>query len=232
MFDTSRPGRDCSMLPTWDKAGRVGQAGIVSCFAFNPDRSGVFAAGAYDGSVAVYDVRTCEQQLLLHGHSGGVTHARFSPDGNYLYTGARRDGRVLCWDVRATSGVVYTLQRGSECTNQRLGFDIEPGGRHLLAGGTVRSALAPQLACLSSSSCPSRRMDARACSISQAGRRWHPSPRRQTPLAGRKSTRMRRWRSLLLATVGWRRRTRLRRVRTSRQMRCACGASSFRRDAC
>lgn len=128
------------MLPIWDKAGRVGQAGIVSCFAFNPDRSGVFAAGAYDGSVALYDVNLGEQQLVLHGHSGGVTHARFSPDGNYLYTGARRDSRVLCWDVRATSGVVYALHRCSECTNQRLGFDIEPGGRHLLAGGTVRSA--------------------------------------------------------------------------------------------
>jgi WD40 repeat protein len=138
VFATSRPGRDCTLLPTWDKAGRVGQAGIVSCFAFNPDRSGVFAAGAYDGSVALYDVNTCEQQLLLHGHSGGVTHARFSPDGNYLYTGARRDDRVLCWDVRATSGVVYALHRGSEGTNQRLGFDIEPGGRHLIAGGTVR----------------------------------------------------------------------------------------------
>lgn len=137
MFATSRPGRDCIMLSTWDKAGRVGQAGIVSCFSFNPDRSGVFAAGAYDGSVALYDVNTREQLLLLHGHAGGVTHARFSPDGNYLYTGARRDDRVLCWDVRATSGVVYALHRGSEGTNQRLGFDIEPGGRHLLAGGTV-----------------------------------------------------------------------------------------------
>ena len=127
------------MLATWDKAGRVGQAGIVSCFAFNPDRSGVFAAGAYDGSVALYDVNTGEQQLLMHGHSGGVTHVRFSPDGNYLYTGARRDDRVLCWDVRASAGVVYALHRCSECTNQRLGFDIEPGGRHLLAGGTVRN---------------------------------------------------------------------------------------------
>ena len=138
IFATSRPGRDCTVLATWDKAGRVGQTGIVSCFAFNPDRSGMFAAGAYDGSVALYDVNTGEQQLLMHGHSGGVTHVRFSPDGNYLYTGARRDDRVLCWDVRASAGVVYALHRGSECTNQRLGFDIEPGGRHLLAGGTVR----------------------------------------------------------------------------------------------
>ena len=58
----------------------------------------------------------------------------FSRDGNYLYTGARRDPDILCWDVRASSGIVYRLARASAGTNQRISFDIEPCGRHLVTG--------------------------------------------------------------------------------------------------
>ena len=58
----------------------------------------------------------------------------FSRDGNYLYTGARRDPDILCWDVRAASGIVYRLPRASAGTNQRIAFDIEPCGRHLVTG--------------------------------------------------------------------------------------------------
>ena len=58
----------------------------------------------------------------------------FSRDGNYLYTGARRNPDILCWDVRAASGIVYRLPRASAGTNQRIAFDIEPCGRHLVTG--------------------------------------------------------------------------------------------------
>jgi WD40 repeat protein len=51
-------------------------------------------------------------------------------------TGARRDGEILCWDVRHTSDVVYRCARASHVTNQRIGFDIEPCGRHLVSGGS------------------------------------------------------------------------------------------------
>jgi hypothetical protein len=136
IFAVDRPGRECELLPTWDRGARAGQAGLVSCFAFNPDRSGLLAAGAYDCTAALYDFGTRTQLALLHGHAGGVTHARFSSCGNYLYTGARRDAHVLCWDIRATAGVLYRLHRATEDTNQRVGFDIEPCGRHLASGGT------------------------------------------------------------------------------------------------
>ncbi len=59
----------------------------------------------------------------------------FSPDGNFLYTGARQDGQLLCWDVRCTQDALYALQRDTASTNQRIGFDIEPCGRHLATGG-------------------------------------------------------------------------------------------------
>ena len=63
----------------------------------------------------------------------------FSRDGNYLYSGARRDPDILCWDVRAASGVVYRLPRASAGTNQRIAFDIEPCGRHLVTGAHKRT---------------------------------------------------------------------------------------------
>lgn len=52
--------------------------GIVSCMAFNPDRTGVMAAGSYSGQAALYDSRTRELLFLLEGQRRGltkVTHA-------------------------------------------------------------------------------------------------------------------------------------------------------------
>lgn len=63
---------------------------------------------------------------------------KFSADGNFLYTGARKDPEIMCWDVRYTSEVVYTMQRDTADTNQRIQFDIEPVGRHLATGECVQ----------------------------------------------------------------------------------------------
>ena len=63
-----------------------------------------------------------------------MIQVKFSADGNFLYTGARKDPEIMCWDVRYTSEVVYTLQRDTADTNQRIQFDIEPVGRHLATG--------------------------------------------------------------------------------------------------
>lgn len=93
------------------------------------------AAGSFSGIAAVYDVRTSEQLFLLEGHTGGVTHVRFSADGMYLYTGARKDNAIYCWDARYGSGAVYTIQRYTPDSNQKIFFDIEPYGRFLASGG-------------------------------------------------------------------------------------------------
>jgi WD40 repeat protein len=60
---------------------------------------------------------------------------QWSPDGNYLYTGARKDPHILCWDVRYSQSTVYSIQRRAANTNQKICFDIEPCGRHLVSGG-------------------------------------------------------------------------------------------------
>ena len=49
-------------------------AGIISCLALNPDRTGMLAAGAYSGVAALYDAAARGALIaLLEGHTGGVT---------------------------------------------------------------------------------------------------------------------------------------------------------------
>ncbi|KAL3256815.1 hypothetical protein MRX96_017105 [Rhipicephalus microplus] len=67
---------------------KLGQPGIISCFAFSP--LGVYAAGSYCKTVAVYSESDGVLQFILSGHQGGVTHLRFSPDGQRLYSGGRK----------------------------------------------------------------------------------------------------------------------------------------------
>ncbi len=42
---------------------------------------------------------------------------------------------MFCWDVRHTLNSLYVLSRDTARTNQRIGFDIEPAGKHLATGG-------------------------------------------------------------------------------------------------
>eukprot|EP00850_Spirogloea_muscicola_P007429 SM000037S13564 [mRNA] locus=s37:654336:658774:- [translate_table: standard] len=160
VFDTSIPGRDFQQHSTLTKA-RDGQNGILSCLAFSPADASTFAAGSYNRTTGIYDSRTCEALLILHGQVGGVTQASsdscrklqgvmcnfqqmaitytqvdvngfLSCDQELLHL---QDPYILCWDVRQSSTVIYKMLRAAEGTNQRIAFDIEPCGRHLATGG-------------------------------------------------------------------------------------------------
>ncbi|GAQ92519.1 hypothetical protein KFL_010380030 [Klebsormidium nitens] len=135
VFDVARPGREYTEHMTVNGVTKEGQAGIISCLSASPDHGGLVAAGSYDRTVGIYSEAMAEQLFVLSGHTGGITQVQFSRDGTYLYSGARKDGSILCWDVRYTVGEVYRLSRESSNTNQRIAFDIEPGGRHLATGG-------------------------------------------------------------------------------------------------
>ncbi|KAM9718179.1 telomerase Cajal body protein 1 [Menidia menidia] len=133
VFYTDRPGRDCEERPTVVK--KQGQSGIISCLAFSPCQS-VYACGSYSRCAGLY---SCQDGTLLAllptRHHGGLTHLLFSPDGNYLYTGGRKDPDILCWDLRDPGKVVFSLKR-NVATNQRIYFDLDQSGRHLLSGDT------------------------------------------------------------------------------------------------
>ncbi|KAF9198693.1 Telomerase Cajal body protein 1 [Haplosporangium sp. Z 27] len=155
IFDTTRPGRDSLKRPTVPtRKSRKGQKGVISCLAFNPDHSDLYAAGSYLKTIGLYDSRAEELLLLLRdkgSHNkkqqqsntqstslsspmGGVTQVQFSPDGMYLYSASRQDPMIRCWDIRNTAQVLHRLERPGELTNQRISFDISSDGRWLCTG--------------------------------------------------------------------------------------------------
>jgi hypothetical protein len=74
VYATSRPGREVSVIPTYDKTF-AGQRGIISCLAFNPDQSRGLqvAAGSFAGSVGLYSVADWGTIAILSAHKNGVT---------------------------------------------------------------------------------------------------------------------------------------------------------------
>jgi WD40 repeat protein len=108
IFDTASPGRSYRTLSTKDLGPKgttsgssclaqscflpwldgpkrltpsVCRPGIVSCLAFNPDYSGLVAAGSYSGRVGLYTEGERGVVSVLEGHRGGVTQVptRLSP---------------------------------------------------------------------------------------------------------------------------------------------------------
>eukprot|EP01135_Chromosphaera_perkinsii_P007730 Nk52_evm19s967 gene=Nk52_evmTU19s967 len=136
IFDISRPGRECTQTFTTVKCNKqwsFGQRGIISCFAMSPTES-IFAAGCYDRTVGIYDVRTnALMHLLANDHLGGVTHVQFTPCGRYILSGARKDGKLICTDVRNMDAPLFQLERRVD-THQRVLFDIDPSGSVLASG--------------------------------------------------------------------------------------------------
>jgi len=133
VFDLSRPGREHRTVPTFKRANRetTGQRGIISCIAFNPDKSGLYACGSYSRNIGLYAAPKGNLLYNLQGQRGGITQVQWSRDGNYLFSGGRKDREILCWDVRNTGDVLLSLPR-TVSTNQRLQFDLDHSGRYLI----------------------------------------------------------------------------------------------------
>ncbi|KAI9228035.1 MAG: WD40-repeat-containing domain protein [Piptocephalis tieghemiana] len=136
-FDIHRPGQTGKRCPTTPtRKDPSGQKGILSCMGWNPDGSGVYAVGSYNGTVGFYTDESPGPIDILsmgEGRRHGLTQVTFSPCGRYLYTTCRRGGTISCWDVRATGECLWQGDRQGD-TNQRLGFSLSSDGRLLSAG--------------------------------------------------------------------------------------------------
>ena len=69
IFDLTRPGKQISSRATSKtKRSKIGQRGIISCIAFNPDYSGMYAAGSYANTIGIYSELDGDLLCMLEGH--------------------------------------------------------------------------------------------------------------------------------------------------------------------
>ncbi|CAG8528873.1 7927_t:CDS:10 [Funneliformis mosseae] len=179
IFDSHRPGRDgedCKTTPS--RKSKEGQKGIISCLSFNPDRSGLYAAGSYSQTIGLYDESNNELCCVLQGTKkeliGDVTQVQFSRDGKYLFSASRKDDFIRCWDIRNTGEILYKLQRNGN-TNQRLSFDIDIAGSHLITGSLDGKIIVYDLVNLNAKGCPQKVLDMPAHGDAISAISIHPS---------------------------------------------------------
>ena len=133
-FDVANPGSNYIDIPTCrTKKDPMGQKGIISCIQFNPDNSGVFAAGSYSNSVGIYVENLEGCALELRNLDAGITCLRWSIDGNNLWIGGRNSSNISCWDIRKTRCEIGKINRDLT-TNQKITFDLDPWGKYLATG--------------------------------------------------------------------------------------------------
>lgn len=133
-FDVSQPGRNFIDFPTSSsRKDASGQKGIISAISFNPDYSGVYAAGSYAHSLGIYVENQRDCVLEMRDLEFGVTHLRWSPCGNKLWVGGRKHPDIICYDIRGTGLELGRISRALT-TNQRMSFDLDPWGKHVVTG--------------------------------------------------------------------------------------------------
>lgn len=107
---------------------------MISSISFNPDYSGLYAAGSFSGDISVYAENSGAQSFFDIVRLGyGVDTLKWSPCGRYLWISGRNNPEITCWDVRNTKRQVGTVTR-SISSNQRNKFAIDPWGQYLIAG--------------------------------------------------------------------------------------------------
>jgi WD40 repeat protein len=89
------------------------------------DSTHLLAAGADDGTVSLFDVRSCKKpRAVLRGHEGEVFATAFSRDGSLLVTGSA-DHRAIVWDVASRSKRAVLRGHADEVVSARFSPDGE-----------------------------------------------------------------------------------------------------------
>jgi WD40 repeat protein len=134
-FVSSTPGQARSDALPPGAIARLGQVryrnvGRVFSVAFSPDGK-TLVAGAWDGSIRLWDLATRQELRQYTGHTGWVRSVAFSPDGKTLASGGK-DKIIRLWET-ATGREIHQL-KGHESWIQCLAFS--PDGRTLASRGT------------------------------------------------------------------------------------------------
>jgi hypothetical protein len=131
-WDVSQPQRVVQELNVGK--GQLGQKGILSTISFNPDRSGLFAAGSLNKSIGIYADTSTDAILQLRGLDMGVTHLKWSPCGNMLWSCGQTHSDIVCHDIRRTGKELGRVSRATRFVdhNSRSNFDLDPWGKNLV----------------------------------------------------------------------------------------------------
>lgn len=151
VFDVTQPGMSGEKFSTTpSRASAAGQKGLISALAFSPDASGMFAAGSYAESIALYDDKSNQIICFLEGSDnmeavGAITQLLFSADGRQLISASRKDDCLRVWDIRGNVGHVLAKIPRAGDTNQRISFDINHSRGIIISGDVDGNVMASSL---------------------------------------------------------------------------------------
>ncbi|KAI8323350.1 WD40 repeat-like protein, partial [Martensiomyces pterosporus] len=141
-FDMQRPGLPVDQVATTPtRRSRDGMKGIVSCIAVSPATAPakMVACGSFSGQMSLRSLGQLEASCIgvwpapAEYGGRGVTQLKWSPDGMLLWVASRQSMHIVGWDVRDMRGPWAVVLRDS-LTQQRMGFDLDATGRHIVAG--------------------------------------------------------------------------------------------------
>lgn len=103
----------------------------VWSIAFSPDGT-LLAAGAYDGSISLWNATAGSKKSVLHGHKRQISTLAFSPDGSLLASNSV-DGTIIVWDVEKGS---KRFSISAQTSEQRFAFSLDRSTLAVAYGGS------------------------------------------------------------------------------------------------
>jgi 6-phosphogluconolactonase len=138
------------ITPNDPPAVEAGKGAGPRHFVFHPNRRFVFCTNELDGSVSTYRFDASGTLTLLDSISvmpadfkGGApwtADVHLTPDGRFLYASERTSSTIAAFHVDVGSGTL-TLIGHYPTETQPRGFNIDPGGKYLLAAGQKSNGL-------------------------------------------------------------------------------------------
>ncbi|KAJ2703455.1 hypothetical protein FB645_003895 [Coemansia sp. IMI 203386] len=143
-YDIQRPGMPVEMASmSLSRRSKDGMKGVVSCIAPSRDCT-TMVCGTFSGHMSVrsqIDIGKAEMVWRFpdeYGGQRGVDHIAWSSNGCYLWASGRGARRYLvCWDLRDMRGPLHVVAKRPSTvgsSSQRMRFDFDQSGRHLVAG--------------------------------------------------------------------------------------------------